>query len=151
MCLIDMKLAKVGCSCSRPLEVSFGLRKSIAQKNQFLSKKHCQNLAFPGITPFTQQKCTTVLTREQSSGFIDAFQFCNSWLSVNSCKFRLKLPANYFFLEINLRGEFCYPSITNKKFTHKTTQNEQVAFLMHSSVCAVMRKTVMIQHCCVLT
>ena len=32
-----------------------------------------------------------------------------------------------------------------------TTKNDQVAFLTHSSVCIAMRKTVMMQHCCVLT
>ena len=79
-----------------------------------------------------------MLTPERPSGFFDAFQFCNSWLSVNSCTFRLKLPDNYFILEFNRRCEFCYPSITNKKVTHETTSNDPVAFLTHSSFCTAL-------------
>jgi len=84
-------------------------------------------------------RCLNVfcLILERPSAFSDTFQVCNSWLSGNSCTIRLKLPDNYLFLI----------AILGVKVTHKTTFNDQVAFLTRSSVCTAMRKTVMIQHC----
>ena len=89
------------------------------------------------MTKFILSKKTIIiflgglLTLEQPGGFFDAFQFLIRFLSLKSSCFCLKFPKNYFFLEVDLRCEFCHPLSTNKKVTHASTYNDQVAFLTH--------------------
>ena len=71
------------------------------------------------------------LALERPDRCFDPFQFLIHCLSMKSYLFRLKFPDNYFFFDVDLRCEFCHPSSTNKKVTHATTCNDQLALLTH--------------------